>query len=126
MMLVLNKRQSNRWQAQVSYVLSKSTGTIDNTSSAGVSSRQFETPTLALVNVNGTTTNDRTHEFKVLGGYQIPIIEVAVNAYYRALSGRTFSPYERLSSGVLGPRPRAPGVSRCCCRSAISGCRRKT
>ncbi len=105
MMLVLSKRESNRWQAQVSYVLSKSTGTIDNTSSAGVSSRQFETPTLALVNVDGTTTNDRTHEFKLLGGYQIPVIEVAVNAYYRALSGRTFSPYERFSSGVLGSAP---------------------
>jgi hypothetical protein len=105
MMLVLNKRVSNRWQAQVSYVLAKATGTVNNTSGAQSSGRQFETPTLALVNVDGALTNDRTHEFKLLGGYQIPVVEVSVNAYFKALSGQNWTPFQRYSSGQLGSAP---------------------
>jgi len=101
-MAVLNKRLSNRWSAQISYVLSQATGTVDNTSDAQVSSNQFATPVLALVNVNGTLTNDRTHEFKLLGSYTIPVIEVAANAYWHMISGRTFTPFEQYSSSVLG------------------------
>ncbi len=88
MMVVLNKRLSNRWTTQISYVLSEATGSVDNTGDAQVSSRQFETPVLALVNVGGNLTNDRTHEFKVLGSYTIPVIEVATNAYWHMISGR--------------------------------------
>lgn len=101
-MAVLNKRLTNRWTAQVSYVLSQATGTVDNTSDAQVSSRQFETPVLALVNVDGHLTNDRTHEFKVLGSYTIPVIEVAANAYWHMTSGRTFTPFQQYTSSVLG------------------------
>jgi hypothetical protein len=75
---------------------------VDNTSDAQVSSNQFATPVLALVNVDGTLTNDRTHEFKVLGSYTIPVIEVAANAYWHMISGRTFTPFEQYSSSVLG------------------------
>ncbi len=35
-MAVLSKRYTNRWQAQISYVYSKATGNVDNTSSAQV------------------------------------------------------------------------------------------
>jgi hypothetical protein len=42
--------------------------------------------------------NDRTHEFKLFGGYQIPVVEVSVNAYYRALSGRTYTPLRLIGS----------------------------
>jgi len=101
-MAVLNKRLSNRWTAQVSYVLSQATGNVDNTGDAQVNSRQYETPVLALVNVDGTLTNDRTHEFKVLGSYTIPVIEVAANAYWHMISGRTFTPFEQYTSSVLG------------------------
>ena len=82
LMLVLNRRYANRWQGQVSYVLSKSTGNVDNTSGAQVATRQFETPNLALVNAEGNLTNDRRHEFKLLGSYQIPRIETSINAYF--------------------------------------------
>ncbi len=33
--------------------------------------------------------NDRTHEFKLMGGYQIPVIETTVNAFFRSISGGT-------------------------------------
>jgi hypothetical protein len=58
-----------------------------------------------LVNVDGRLTNDRTHEFKVLGGYQIPGAEIAMNVYFRALSGQTWTPFQRYSSGQLGASP---------------------
>ncbi len=47
LMLVLNKRLSNRWQAQASYVLSKNEGTVDPffTESVGYG-RQWENPNL--------------------------------------------------------------------------------
>ena len=47
--------------------------------------------------------NDRTHEFKLMGGYTVPKIDVAVNAYYVALSGSTYTPQANVSgsSSVL-------------------------
>ena len=102
MMVVLNKRLSNRWTTQVSYVLSQATGSVDNTGGSQVSSRQFETPVLALVNASGNLTNDRTHEFKVLGSYTIPVIDVAANAYWHMISGRTYTPFQQFTASTLG------------------------
>ena len=67
LMAVLSKRFTNRWQAQFSYVYSKVTGNVDNNGGQQVSTRQFETPNYALVNAEGRPTNDRPHEFKLLG-----------------------------------------------------------
>jgi hypothetical protein len=97
LMTVLSKRLSNRWQAQVSYVLSKTDGTVDNNDSSifGLSQYSFETPTLALVNSEGPLTFDRRHEVKVLATYQVPKIDLNLNAYYRFLSGITYAAFER-------------------------------
>jgi hypothetical protein len=100
-MFVLSKRYTNRWQAQVSYVFSKTTGNVDNTGSGQIATRQFETPNLALVNAEGRVTYDRPHEFKLLGSYQIPVIETSVNAYFRAMSGRNYTPFQQFSSSTL-------------------------
>jgi hypothetical protein len=99
--VVLSKRYTNRWQAQASYVLSKATGNVDNTFGAQTSTRQFETPNLALVNAEGNLTNDRRHEFKLLGSYQIPVIEASINAYLLAASGRNYTPFQQFSSSTL-------------------------
>ncbi len=69
MMVVLNKRLSNRWTTQISYVLSEATGSVDNTGDAQVSSRQFETPVLALVNV-GRQSHERP-DARVQGARQL-------------------------------------------------------
>jgi len=90
----------NRWQAQISYVLSSTKGTITNSSTAGISSGQFETPNTIAVNSDGPTPYDRRHEVKAFVGYQIPRIEVSVNAYWRYLSGWPYTPYGRVSSSV--------------------------
>ena len=82
LMVVASKRFTDRWQAQLSYVLSKSYGTIDNTSegsfgansstNGGGGTRQYETPNIILVNSDGELTNSRRHEFKLMFGAQIP------------------------------------------------------
>jgi hypothetical protein len=99
---VLYKRFSDRWLGRVSYVLSKTESSIANTASNSYGqTTQFETPTNALVFAEGRPVNDRTHEIKVYGTWQIPKIEVGLNAYYSYLTGRNWTPYQRYSSRVL-------------------------
>jgi outer membrane receptor protein involved in Fe transport len=102
LMFVLDKRMANRWMGRVSYVLSKTEGTMDNSgfNSYGLS-RQFETPTWALVNSDGPLSNDVRHEVKVMLSYQIPKVEIAFSGYMRSISGGTYTPYERFSSGSI-------------------------
>lgn len=102
-MFVLTKTFSNRWQAQASYVWSKAEGNVGNTGRAGFGGTGFRNPNTAVVNTYGRMENDRTHEVKVFVGYQIPKVEVALNAYYRALSGATYTPVANVSgsSSVL-------------------------
>jgi hypothetical protein len=103
LMFVLSKRLSKRWQAQASYVYSKVEGTVDNASSSvfGYQRYFYETPTTALVNSDGPLAFDRPHEVKVFATYQIPKIDIGVNAYYRYVSGRTYAAYERYSSSLI-------------------------
>ena len=99
-MLQFQRALRNRWQAQISYVLSNTTGTVRNTSTGGVSSGQFETPNTVAVNAGGPTDYDRRHEVKIFAGYQIPKIEVALNAYFRYLSGWPYAPYGRVPTST--------------------------
>jgi hypothetical protein len=102
LMFVLDKRFTNRWQGRVSYVLSKADSSINNTGSNTYGQTTFfETPTNALVNSYGHPVFDRTHEVKVYATWQIPKIEVGLNAYYRFLSGTTWTPYQRYSSKLI-------------------------
>jgi len=119
MMFVLSKRFSHRWTAQASYVLSKAYGTIDNTSEAsfgnnsstngGGGPHQFETPNVALVNSNGESINSRRHEVKVMLGVQVPVVDIGVNAYFRSLSGRPYTPYQQFASSVISFPPSSGG-----------------
>ena len=100
-MFVLQRALMNRWQAQISYVYSKTKGTVTNSGFAGVSSSQFQTPNLVHVNNDGLVGFDRTHEFKAFAGYQIPKVEVAANFYYRSLTGTPWTPFQRVSAGTF-------------------------
>jgi len=100
-MFVLSRAYANRFNGQVSYVYSKTTGNLPSSSSGGFNSSQFETPNLSLINRDGRVPLDRPHEFKALIGYQIPKVEVALNGYFRALSGTTYTGFTRVSSGVF-------------------------
>ena len=119
MMVVFSKRLSHRWTAQFSYVLSKGYGSVDNTSEAsfgsnsstngGGGTRQFETPNVGLVNAIGEQTNSRRHEVKLLLGVQVPVIDVGINAYFRSLSGRPYTPYQQFGSSVTNFPPTSAG-----------------
>lgn len=102
LMAVLSKRMSHRWQGQLSYVLSKTEGTISNGSlaSAGTSTF-FENPNYALVNSFGPAINDRTHEVKVLLQFEVPVVDVSVGTYYRYLTGRTYAAHQQFSGTAL-------------------------
>jgi hypothetical protein len=104
LMAVVNKRFSNRWVAQASYVLQKAEGTRDNLSEGTYLSTSafYRTPTLALTNVEGELTNSRRHEVKLMLGIQVPVVEVGFNAYFRSLSGRPFLPEQRFASSAFG------------------------
>ncbi len=102
LMLVLGRRQANRWQGQISYVLSRTDGTVNNGSSGTFGgNRDFETPTLAVVNAEGEMTYSPRHEIKALGGYTIPGAELAVNFYYRHVSGINYAAYQRFFSDEI-------------------------
>ena len=103
LILQLNKRMANRWQANVSYVLSRARGTVDNTFAGNTgATRVFENPSLILVNREGPLRNDRRHELKVYATYNIPVIDVNLNAIYRGLSGRNWFPYQQYSTAQTG------------------------
>ncbi len=102
LMFVLDKRFRNRWQGRLSYVLSKDEASINNTAfNSYGQSTLFETPTRSLVNSFGQPVNDRTHEIKIYGTWQVPRIEVGLNVYYHYLSGRTWTPFQRFSSKLI-------------------------
>jgi hypothetical protein len=102
LMIILDKRFSDRWQGRISYVLSKTESSIANTASNSYGqTTQFETPTNALVYADGRPVNDRTHEVKAFGTWQIPKIEVGLNAAFVYMSGRTWTPFQRYSGSAI-------------------------
>jgi hypothetical protein len=102
LMFVLDKRFSNRWMGRISYVLSTVDSTINNNvSNTYGQTTVFETPTNALVNAAGHPIYDRTHEVKLAANWQVPRIEVGLSAYYRFLSGTTWTPYQRYTSSAI-------------------------
>jgi hypothetical protein len=104
-MFVLERRFSNRWQARLSYVYSRTEGTVTNSGLAlntnGFNSNAFETPNQSLINRDGRVPLDRPHEFKAFAGYQVPRVEVSLNAYFRHVSGQTYTPFTPVTSGRI-------------------------
>jgi hypothetical protein len=105
-MLAVTKSLSNRWRTQASYVWSETKGSVGNSSStsaggSGTTGSQFLTPNQSLVNAVGLSENDRTHEFKLFAGYQIPKIEVDLNGYFQAISGRNYTAVRGVPGGTF-------------------------
>jgi hypothetical protein len=98
-MFVVQRPMQNRWQAQISYVFSRTEGLVSSGGSTEVNSTQFETPNTVLINRGGRVNLDRPHEFKLFVGYQIPVVEVGLNTYWRSTSGTTYEPFQRIAAG---------------------------
>jgi len=95
---MFNKRFSNRWQLLASYVYSKAYGTLDNgfADDIGWAGRGgMEGPGDPNFWVGGfaegNSTADPTHQIKIQGSYIIPWVEVAVNAYFRSITGNAWT-----------------------------------
>jgi hypothetical protein len=106
-MFVLSKGLSHRWRGQLSYVYSRAEGTINNASEGSfapgsyTAGKFYATPTLAIVNARGPLSNDRPQELKVMLGVQVPVVELAINAYWRTISGQTYAPFQQFGSSTL-------------------------
>ncbi|MBA3948656.1 MAG: TonB-dependent receptor [Acidobacteria bacterium] len=90
--LMAEKRFSNRWMMQSSWVISKIEGNINNTGNFG-NSTEYDSPNTDprfQPFRNGRLTNDNTHIAKVLGMVQGPFGVVASMAYFYT-SGQTFT-----------------------------------
>jgi hypothetical protein len=104
--LTANKRMSNRWQLQGSWVISKITGNYNNTSNAGNSTTEYNDPNSDprfQPFREGRLTNDLTHLAKVLATYRAPFGVLASGVYYYT-SGQTFTRARRAPSGTAQGR----------------------
>jgi hypothetical protein len=102
LMLVLNSSMKNRFGYQVSYVLSKAEGNVDNTGFGNwLGGTAWNSPNTAIINATGELTNSRRHEFKAYLTYMVPKIDVMLGANYTVLSGRPYTPYGQYSNSQL-------------------------
>ena len=118
LMLLLNSSLKKRFGYQVSYVLSKATGNVDNTGFGNwLAGTAWNSPNTAIINADGELTNSRRHEIKAYVSYQVPRIDVLLGGAYTGYSGRPYTPYgqilEQLNLHLTDdPAPDLPGAAR--------------
>jgi hypothetical protein len=112
LILLLDKSFRSHLGYQLSYVLSKAEGTVDNGTgnTSGFASYlqgyQWNSPNAALINTFGELTNSTTHEIKAYVGYELPSVDVLIAAAYTGVSGAPYTPYLRPSASTVGlPSP---------------------
>jgi len=109
LMLLLSNQLRNKLGYQISYVLSKAEGNVDNTGFGNhLGGTGWFSPNTAVTNSYGELTNSRRHEFKAYFTYEIPKVEVMIGGNYTGLSGRPYNVFEQYSTGQLA----LPGAAR--------------
>jgi hypothetical protein len=102
LMLVLSSAFRNRFGYQVSYVLSKAEGNVNNSGfGAWLNGTTWNSPNTALINAYGELTNSRRHEVKAYASYDVPRVDVMVALSYTGLSGTPYTPFGQFSSSQL-------------------------
>ncbi len=86
----LNKRFSNRWSMNASYVYAKSTGLIGTDFNASWGGTALYTNPNAHTNLTGSLSLERPHQIKLQGLWQGPL-GINLSAYYRFLSGLPYA-----------------------------------
>jgi hypothetical protein len=87
---------------QLSYVLAKAEGSVDNTGFGNwLGGTQFGSPNTGLINSFGELTNSRRHEVKLNVEYNIPKVDVMLGAVYTGESGRPYTPFQRYTTSQL-------------------------
>jgi hypothetical protein len=91
---LFNKRFSNKWQLMLSYVYSKTTGTIDNGQADDIGwngrNSQIAGDPNFWINADGHATYDPTHMLKVQGTYILPF-DISFNVSFRAITGSAWA-----------------------------------
>ena len=106
LMLMASNSLRGRFGYQVSYVLSKTEGNVDNTGFGNwLNGVTWNSPNTAIVNGYGELTNSRRHEFKAYLSYLVPRVDVQIGGSYTGLSGRPFAYVQRFTSGQLNLTP---------------------
>lgn len=109
LMLVLSNSQRNRLGYQISYVLSKAEGNVDNSNyGPWLNGVTWDSPNTAIVNAIGELTNSRRHEIKAYFTYRVPRVDVMLGGNYTGKSGRAWTPYQQFSTTQLN----LPGSTR--------------
>jgi hypothetical protein len=102
LMLLLSSSLKRRLGYQLSYVLAKAEGSVDNTGFGNwLNGTAWNSPNTATINTFGELTNSRRHEIKLDLAYTIPRVDVLLGTVYTGLSGRPYTPYQRYTSGQL-------------------------
>ncbi len=102
LMLVMSSSMKRRLGFQVSYVLSKAEGNVDNTGfGSWLGGTAWTSPNTALINTFGELTNSRRHEVKAYVSYQVPKVDVYLGGAFTGLSGRPYTPYGQFSNDQL-------------------------
>ena len=106
LMLLLSNSLRNRLGYQLSYVLSKAEGNVDNTGFGNwLGGTGWRSPNTAVTNAYGELTNSRRHEVKAFVTYEVPKVDVMLAGVYTGLSGRPYAPFAQFSSSDLGGLP---------------------
>lgn len=102
LMLLLSSSLKNQFGYQLSYVLSKAEGNVDNTGGgAYLGNTTWNSPNTGIINAFGELTNSRRHEVKAYVSYQVPRVDVLLGMTYFATSGRPFTPFQQYTAGQL-------------------------
>ena len=102
LLLYLTSSLKRRFGYQLSYVLAKAEGNVDNTGFGNwLGGTQWGSPNTGTINTFGELTNSRRHEFKANISYSVPKVDVFVGAVYNGLSGRPYTPFQRYTNAQL-------------------------
>src|SRR4029450_7081799 len=105
LVLALDKRQSNGWQATGSSNYSRTTGL---QASSGTTADGAQLSTIApsntfgrdpnnLTNAEGRLPNDRPHVFRAMGSVQVPRADILVAANFQQFSGKPWAATTQVS-----------------------------
>jgi hypothetical protein len=103
----LQKRLSNRWQANFAYTYGRGDGLVNGNANSTTSGQDPN----AYINANGELQYDRPHIITVVSSYQIPKFDANVSASVMAVSGLAYAPQAlvQLPQGRLSINIAAPG-----------------
>jgi hypothetical protein len=110
LVVALDKRRSNGWQATGSYTYSRTSG-LQASSAATADGAQLSTVAPnntfgrdpnSLTNAEGRMPNDRPHIFRVMGTVDVPRTGVVVAANFQQFSGKPWAATDQVSLGPQG------------------------